>query len=494
MHCVGLPLAHPHAVHALAFSPDGTAVLTGGGDLSRPTEPASVRLWDAATGKLLLSPIPHPDVVHGVAFRSDGRAFVTGCRDGKLRLCEIGALRPTWRQQLGVPILSAAFSPDGRCLLAGGGLPDDRGEARVWDTATGHSLGPLLRLPRRVRHVEFHPNGQTFVTTSRDAVRFWETSTSRAVGEPLPLADRFETVGRYSLDGSILVTYGHGGPIQRWDTTTRQPIGPPLLPGTPDQALAFSPDGRLFAMAGQGGRVGLWEVATLEARASFSDLSGNILAVGFRPDGRVLLTGGADGKARLLAADTGRPLLPPLSAPEKVWAVQFRRDGAQFLTMSGEANRDRQPGQVRVWETATGQRVGPPLPQLVTLPAAGFSPDGLLIVTGGWDGDIRLWDAATGRAVGPPLVRTGPISCVTFTRDGRTLATTGRDGLVSVWPVPQPLVGSPEQLRLWAQILTGLELDSSGSVQPLRDPQGCRETLRRLGGPPRPSLRARPDA
>ena len=71
-----------------------------------------------------------------------------------------------------------------------------------------------------------------------------------------------------------------------------------------------------------------------------------------------------------------------------------------------------------------------------------------------------------------------------FSKDGRTLATY-YDG-VWLWPVPGPLEGTPERLRLWVEWLTGLELDARGGLQELDDPsrQRIRQRLDELGGEP----------
>src|SRR5207237_6004170 len=49
---------HTAAVKSVAFSPDGTRLLTGGG--------GTVKVWDARTGQPLLELKGHTDTVHGV--------------------------------------------------------------------------------------------------------------------------------------------------------------------------------------------------------------------------------------------------------------------------------------------------------------------------------------------------------------------------------------------------------------------------------------------
>jgi tetratricopeptide (TPR) repeat protein len=118
-------MAHQDRVSAVAFSPDGKAVLTGSDD-------GTARLWDASTGLPLLSPMAHQDRVSAVAFSPDGKAVLTGS--------------------------------------------DDR-TARLWDVATGRSLGPPLAHQGRVLAVAFSPDGKAVLTGSSDrAARLWDVS------------------------------------------------------------------------------------------------------------------------------------------------------------------------------------------------------------------------------------------------------------------------------------------------------------------------------
>src|SRR5262249_40416375 len=59
-------------VWAVAISPDGQTVATGGND-------QDACLWDAATGQRRGKPLAHPDPVWSVAFSPDGQTLLTGC-------------------------------------------------------------------------------------------------------------------------------------------------------------------------------------------------------------------------------------------------------------------------------------------------------------------------------------------------------------------------------------------------------------------------------
>jgi WD40 repeat protein len=494
---VGTPRQHPFPIETAAFSPDGKTVFTGGGFRGAAGAQFGVLVWDAGTGKLLTGILDHPDAVHGVAVRPDGRLVATACRDGRIRVYEVGDLRPLLEHRQSVPLVKAVFSPDGKFLVTSGGRAD-RGQSQVWDLTPGaSSFGrPPLDHPRPVTALAFDAPGRSFVTASLDGTIHARNVTTgepvgRSIGGPEPL-----TGVVIANDGRTVAALGADGVVRVWDVATGQPCGPPLVHDEKVEAASFHPRGHVLATCCHDGSARIWTIASgrpLGPPLAHDDKE--VTAVSFSPDGRLVLTGGRDGTIRvwefdesLIAGDSAdvqpvaRLVGPPRALGATPWAIEFSPDGTRFLTVAGDHTRTW--GQVQFWDTATASPLGPPLPQRVTVTAAAFHPRGQIVAAGGWDGDVRLWDVASGRPVGPPLYHAGAIRSVTFDREGRRLAVVGDDGTVRVWAVLGTVGGGPEQVRLWVESLTGKELDESGAVHPLRNPDACREALRRLGGPP----------
>jgi hypothetical protein len=64
-----------------------------------------------------------------------------------------------------------------------------------------------------------------------------------------------------------------------------------------------------------------------------------------------------------------------------------------------------------------------------------------------------------GLPLGPPLRHQGGVVAVAFSPDGRTLLTASPDDPARLSEVPAAVRGDLEQVVLWVQLLTGLELD-----------------------------------
>ncbi|NED55007.1 hypothetical protein G3I24_29480, partial [Micromonospora aurantiaca] len=76
---------HTRGVYAVAFSPDGKLLATGGAD-------NTAYLWDAATRALLGRPLTgHAAAVEAVAFSPDGRTLATASCDNTVRLWDVAA-------------------------------------------------------------------------------------------------------------------------------------------------------------------------------------------------------------------------------------------------------------------------------------------------------------------------------------------------------------------------------------------------------------------
>jgi hypothetical protein len=90
-----------------------------------------------------------------------------------------------------------------------------------------------------------------------------------------------------------------------------------------------------------------------------------------------------------------------------------------------------------------------------------------------------VWDVLTGKPLGPVLRSAAGFTGGDLSPDGRLGLVVGRDELVRFLEVPTPLEGDARRLTLWAQVLTGMELDGQGGLR-LLDGATWRDRSRRL--------------
>src|SRR5262249_15291396 len=147
------------------------------------------------------------------------------------------------------------------------------------------------------------------------------------------------------------------------------------------QAVAFSPDGTTLASCG--GEVRLWDVRTGAVKRTLK-LGAPAIALAYSPDGKLLATGSADHVARLLDPETGifQPSLREHRCP-RVSAVAFAPDGSRLATASvGGSEDDSVLGEVRLWDTRTGEARRSPTGQDAPWNCLAFSPDGKTLIGG----------------------------------------------------------------------------------------------------------------
>jgi WD40 repeat protein len=455
---------HRQHVEALAFSADGSRLVSGGAD-------RAIKLWDLATQKELFStPVAHIGSIRSVGFNhTEDRIFFCGhiSAAGNVRGA-VHFLSPRGQRMplsISFPfaINAAAYTPDGGYIACGG----DDGIIHFMDARTGQTAYSLRGHADAVQRIAFTSDGNRLVSGASDG-----TVRVGPVRNP-----EFDTMPLPSSGVSALACAGDGSQLAATNSIPR----PAPLParvvlhwmGEPPAqraievdrskgvlALALSPDKRWIA-AGELGGLRCWDLETGAARLYLDEP--DVAGISISPDGRFLATA-----RRSPDVDIRPDILRKL----KLLGTRAARE-ADGLLLTALQGRPKQPAAIKIWRAEDGQleRV---LPGQI---AVAFSPDSH-VLAGADDRSVRLRDVASGKELqtltGPsdPILKVqfvgGGRRVIGFTHrqaylwdvdTGRTLATlNGLQGPAFVTPDGLRVVSLDDGILKWWDLRLGREL------------------------------------
>jgi WD40 repeat protein len=224
--------------------------------------------------------------------------------------------------------------------------------ARVWDAATGASIGKPLPHEGRdynelVRAVSaaFSPDSARVVTASQEIARVWDAATGAPISEPMRHNAEIASVA-FSPDGTRVVTTSGNRIVQDggstwtnntarlWDAATGAPIGEPMPHNGPVLSVAFSPDGTRVVTTSMGYTAQLWDAATGAAIGKPMRHDGLVFSAAFSPDSARVVTASEDKTAQVWDAATGAPIGAPMRHNAEIVSAAFSADDARIVTAS----------------------------------------------------------------------------------------------------------------------------------------------------------------
>jgi len=237
----------------LAYAADGTLAAAAGKTLT---------LWSRA-GERIGELATHASTIAAIAWDVSGRQLAAATH----RAMWVHQIEPLpWASRayaVESSCLTAAFSPNGRVLVAG--MQD--GAVHVWYRGTERD-SHMRGYPSRVALTRWSSNSRQLATSAGSQLVVWDFGGKGPEGSrPLELSahtDRIDCLAYHPV-GPYLVSGGRDWRVALWRPGKSAVPVDVHMSASQVSALRWSPDGRFLAVGERGGRFSICELATNSA-------------------------------------------------------------------------------------------------------------------------------------------------------------------------------------------------------------------------------------
>ncbi len=403
---------------ALCFSPsDGRYLAATGWD-------GNVKLWDMRdmrTKKPYATLPTDPDLAEGAAFSPDGRRLVTCGDSGIVKIWDVASRRERdhYHAHTGA-VCSVQFSPDGKLIATGG----KDGSAKLWSVSAHRVVRSFSVIGGNAYSVAFSPDGKTLaIGQTANTIILWEAATGVRKKTLIGHVDTVRSVA-FSPDGKWIASGSADGTARLWDAASGAAVR--VLLGHKDtiDAVAFSPRGTRLATASEDQTLGIWEV-TQDNQDEFHTDHGAMFGLAISPDGKLAAVGSEDNKRRLIDIASRRQIATLTGHTLVSQSLTFSPDGRMLAVATGRYSLNNMGCPIELWDVATHKPMGELIGHTGAVMSVAYSPDSRLVVSGSNDGTAKLWDVATHQCLKTFPAAKDWIVATAFSRDGKILAVGG---------------------------------------------------------------------
>ena len=280
---------HLDRVYSVAYSPDGTKIISG-------SEDNTVNIWYANTGDCLKTLAGHSESVYSVAYSPDGTKFISGSGDATIKIWDANT-RKCLKTLEGDSsyVWSVAYSPDGKRIISGS---EDR-TVKIWDANTGQCLKTLIGHSDCILSVAYSPDGTKIISGSFDrTIKIWDANTGECLQTLEGHSESVYSVA-YSPDGTKIISGSCDKTIKIWDANTGEYLKTLAGHSGYVESLAYSPDGKKIISGSADNTIKIWDANTGECLKTLEGHSDWVRSVAYSPDGTKIVSGSFDNTVKI---------------------------------------------------------------------------------------------------------------------------------------------------------------------------------------------------
>ena len=394
---------HTACVLAMAYSPDGRYVASGGQD-------NTIIIWDLYSRKELRKLIGHTSFVNYISYSPDGKFLASGSTDGTIRIWNVETGDGLQCLKTESRIIYVNYLKNSEFIIS---AAFQESSFLLWDLKSGKKIKELKIDNFEFASADFSPIKKEIAVTDEQNVYVYDLETLKKIREFKFYGDFPKRGIKYSPDGKYFILEidnEFGAYSKLIDAKSGEDIA--IIPEC--CGSVFSPDSHFFCIAyaiwkeENNNGLKIYNIDTLQSEdlGLYCEFVSNIT---FNVNEEIFTSGSADGTITLWNLKTGEKVKELKGHEKSIKGFAYSFDGKRLASCSTD-------NTIRIWDIESGKE----LKKIkATTSCLTYSKNGEFLLSGGYHGLIKILNSSTGDEI--KKIDTGfySIDIITLSLDGK---------------------------------------------------------------------------